>query len=79
MLASKINPPAAAPWIARPAISMPILVEVAQTIELKKNSAIDANTIGFRPQMSDSLAHIGPDAAFEMRYAPPIQVYPEAD
>jgi len=36
-------------------------------IELKKKTAIDAKTIGFRPQMSDSLAHIGPDAALEMR------------
>jgi hypothetical protein len=51
-----------------------IVFAVAQTAELAKKIASAANMIGFRPQMSDNLAQIGPDAALASRYAPPIQV-----
>jgi hypothetical protein len=47
---------------------------VAHTAELAKNIASAANTIGRRPQMSESFAQMGPDAAFASRKAPPIQV-----
>jgi hypothetical protein len=67
ILASRISPSAAAPWTARPAMSIPILTDVAQILELKKNRAIAANTIGFRPQMSDNLAQIGSVATLARR------------
>jgi len=60
-------------------MSIAIFTESAQTIELAKNIATAVRRMGFRPQMSDSLAHIGPAAAFARRYAAPIQVYPLAE
>jgi len=55
-------------------MSIAIFTDSAQTIELAKNIATAVRRMGFRPQMSDSLAHIGPAAAFANRYAAPIQV-----
>lgn len=74
ILVSWINPPPAIPCNALPAINMPISTAVAQMIELTKNHATAANSIGFRPQMSDNFATIGDAAALANRYAPPIQV-----
>lgn len=56
-----------------------MLTAVAQTMELLKNSVTTVSSIGFRPQMSDSLAQIGAAAAFARRYAPPTQTYPDAE
>jgi hypothetical protein len=55
-------------------IRLSIVFAVAHTAELAKKTASAASTIGLRPQMSDSLAQIGPDAAFARRNAPPIHV-----
>jgi hypothetical protein len=51
---------------------MLILLETAQTIELAKYIATDVRRIGFRPQMSENLAHTGAAAVFARRYEPPI-------
>lgn len=40
------------------------------------NRTTEARIAGLRPQISESLAHIGPEAAVARRYAPPIQKYP---
>jgi len=60
-------------------MSIFILTAKAHSMELQKNSATAARRIGLRPQISESLAHIGPAAALARRYAPPIHTYPEAD
>ena len=44
-----------------------MLVALAQIMELRKNIATAVRIIGFRPQISDSLAQIGPAAAFARR------------
>ena len=44
-----------------------------------KKNAFDARSIIFLPQISLNFVQIGPAAAFAIRYAPPIHVYPEAD
>lgn len=51
-----------------------IVLAVAHTAELTKNIASAANTIGRRPQMSDSFDQMGPEAALANKKAPPIQV-----
>jgi hypothetical protein len=51
---------------------------VAHTAELAKNKASAASMMSLRPQISESFAHMGPDAALARRYAPPIHVYPAA-
>ena len=60
-------------------MSISILCERAQTIELRKYNATAVKRIGFRPQMSESLTQIGAAVAFARRYAPPIHEYPEAE
>jgi hypothetical protein len=60
--------------MARPAINIPILVEVAATMEPTKKTMLAMRRMGFRPKMSETLPHIGVDAAAESRYAEPIQV-----
>lgn len=52
---------------------------LAHTAELAKNTASATSTINLRPQMSLSLAQMGPDAALARLNAPPIQVYPAAE
>jgi hypothetical protein len=42
-----------------------------------QNHATATNSIGLRPQMSDSLAQMGPAAALASRYAPPIHTKPD--
>ena len=64
MLTSSIRPPEAVPWMARPTMSIPILVATPQMIELNEKTATAARRRGLRPQISDSLAQIGPAAAF---------------
>lgn len=71
---SKINPPPAVPWNARPMINSCIVFAVAQTAELTKKRARAASVMSLRPQMSESEAQMGPEAALARRYAPPIQV-----
>jgi hypothetical protein len=51
-----------------------IVFAVAHTAELTKKTISAARIIGLRPNMSENLLHIGPDAAVARRYAPPIQV-----
>jgi hypothetical protein len=55
-------------------INASIVFAVAHTAELAKKIASAINTMGLRPQISENLAYIGPDAAFARRYAPPIHV-----
>ena len=62
-----ISPPPAVPWNARPMMSIFILMATAQMIELRKYDATATRRMIFRPQMSDSLAHIGAAAAFARR------------
>jgi len=68
------NPPQAAPCNACPAMSMPILIEVAQTIELRKKKATAARSTGFPPQIPDTLAQIGDEAAVARASAEPIHL-----
>lgn len=70
----RIKPPPAIPWNALPTIKAIIVFAVAQTTELAKKIANAARTIGLRPQISENLAHIGPDEALARRYAAPIHV-----
>jgi hypothetical protein len=53
---------------------MPILTEVAAMIEPTKKTTLAMRRMGFRPKISETLPHIGVDAAAESRYAEPIQV-----
>lgn len=76
---SKIKPPPAAPWNALPMINASIVFAVAHTTEDAKNTASATSTMSFRPKISESLAHIGPEAALPSKKAPPIQVYPAAE
>lgn len=62
-----IIPPAAEPWIERPAIRLPILVDVAHIAEPAEKVATAASKMTFRPQMSESLAHTGVAAALDNR------------
>ena len=55
-------------------MSIAMLTESAQTMELAKNIATAIRKMCFRPQMSDSLAHIGIASAVPRRSAAPIQV-----
>jgi len=55
-------------------MSMPILIEVAQTMELRKKKATAARSTGFRPQISDTLAQMGDEAAVARASAEPIHV-----
>lgn len=64
---SKIKPPPAMPWNALPTINAIIVLAVAQTIEAAKKIANAASTMGFRPQISDNLAQMGPEAALASR------------
>jgi hypothetical protein len=68
-----IKPPHATPWNVLPMIRTFILPALAQKTEEAKNNASAARKIGLRPNISESLAQIGPEAALERRYAPPIQ------
>jgi hypothetical protein len=68
-----IKPPHATPWNVLPIIRTFILPALAQKTEEAKNNASAVRKIGLRPNMSESLAQIGPEAALERRYAPPIQ------
>lgn len=49
ILTSSMIPPAAAPWRARPAISIPMLVASPQTNDATMKKATDANRTTFRP------------------------------
>jgi hypothetical protein len=60
-------------------IKASIVFAVAHTAELAKNIASATKTMGLRPQISEIVAQIGPDAALAKRNAPPIQVYPAAE
>jgi hypothetical protein len=55
-------------------INSSIVFAVAQMAELAKKMAKAARMMGLRPQISDNLAQMGPEAALARRYAPPIQV-----
>jgi hypothetical protein len=79
MFTKIISPPAAAPWTALPAINIPILLLTAHTKLPIANTATAASNTGFRPQISDNFAQIGPAAALDSRYADPTHVYPEAE
>ena len=67
MLVRIIIPPAAQPWIERPVIKVPILVDVAQAAEPAAKITTDTRRMIFRPQISDSLAHTGVAAALDRR------------
>lgn len=60
-------------------MSIPMSLATAQMIELAAKPAMAHRSISLRPQISESLAHIGDPAAFAKRYAPPIHVSPDAD
>ena len=64
--------------MARPAMSMPMPLETAQAMELRKKIATAIKSTGLRPQMSDIFAQIVVLAALASKYAPPIHVYPAA-
>jgi len=66
-------PPPAVPWKARPMMSIFMLLEAAQMIDVTKYVPTAAIGIGFRPQMSDNFAHAVAAAAFAKRYAPPLR------
>lgn len=61
------NPPPAVPCKARPTININILLARAHITELAANHVTAARRMGFRPQMSDSLAQSGAPAALARR------------
>lgn len=73
MLIREAIPPPDTPWRVRLTMSMPMLLETAHMMELAKYRATTVNRIGFRPHMSESLAHIGTTAVEAMTYEAPIQ------
>lgn len=68
------SPPLAVPCSDRPTMSIFILVDRAQRIELAKKKATATRSISFLPQMSDNFAQIGAAEVFANKYAPPINV-----
>jgi len=78
-LMSEPTPPPDTPCKARATISMPMLVERAQIMELAKYKATAIKRIGFRPHISENLVQTGPTAVVAMTYAAPIQEYPAAE
>ena len=73
MFTNWIKPPAAVPCIARAAINIRMLTLVAAMTEPAANITTAPSRAGFRPQISESFAHIGAAAASASRNAPPIQ------
>jgi hypothetical protein len=73
------TPPPDTPCKARATISMPMLVERAQIMELAKNRATVISKIGLRPHISENFVQTGPTAVVAMTYAAPIQEYPDAE
>jgi hypothetical protein len=66
-LTSCINPPPAVPWHARPIMSIFMVVETAQIIEVMKYIPTANRRIGLRPQISESLTHTGAAVALARR------------
>ena len=73
MWIKEVNPPPDTPWRVRLTMSMPILLETAQTMELAKYRATAVSRINFRPHMSESFAQIGTTAVVAITYEAPIQ------
>lgn len=74
MLAKIIRPPPPIPCIARPASSILIPVLSADIREPTRKTILATSSIGFRPQMSLNLPHVGVEAAAASKYAEPIHV-----
>lgn len=60
-------------------MSISILTETPASNEPTKKMPLVTSKMGFLPKMSDTLPQIGVEALCAMRYAVPIQVYPEAE
>lgn len=73
MMVKTINPPPAVPCKALPTINIFMVLASAQMMELPKKNATADKMMNFRPQMSDTLAQIGPAAALAREYADMIQ------
>lgn len=73
MLIREVKPPPDMPWRVRLTMSMLMVLETAQMMELAKYRATAVSRIGFRPHMSESFAHIGTTAVVAMTYEAPIQ------
>ena len=69
-----IIPPAAEPWIERPVIKDPMVVDVAQVADPAAKVTTAPSKMIFRPQISESFAQTGVAAAPDKRYADPIHV-----
>jgi len=54
-------------------MSMPMLLDAAHMMELAKYRATVISRIGFRPQISESFAHMETTAVEAMIYEAPIQ------
>ena len=66
-------PPAPTPWIILPTISIEMETDRAHMSEEKKNTATVIKRMGLRPNISDTLPHVGPEAANERKKTEPIQ------
>jgi hypothetical protein len=76
ILSNTSRPPEARPWIALPAINMPIfLARPHMRLPMKKMPTAPIKA-GFRPKMSLSLPQDAVEAACPRRKAEPIQVKP---
>ena len=62
-LTSTMIPPVAAPWMARPAISIAMSFAAAHIDELAAKTTILMSNTSLRPQISDALAQIGDETA----------------
>ena len=74
ILVRMIIPPAAEPWIERPVIKDPMVVDVAHVADPTAKVTTAPSKMIFRPQISESFAQTGVAAALDKRYADPIHV-----
>ena len=72
-------PPPPMPWMARDAISIPMLTLSAHSSEPTQKTATANKRIGLRPQMALNLPQDGTATALASRYALPTHVYPSGD
>src|SRR3569833_2771603 len=73
------RPPPAAPWTARPTMSISMLTAVPHSALPRKHIATAIRRRIFRPQISLSFPQFGVAADAARRYAEPTQTYPSPE
>jgi hypothetical protein len=76
MFARTSKPPLPTPWMDRPVINMPMLIDKPAINDPVKKTKFATSRMGLRPNMSEILPQTGVDAVVASRYEEPIQVKP---